>query len=52
MEIVMQCVLNRIFNKIRLGQYFWVIMDETSDISKTEQASVCLRYVFNGVMMF
>ena len=52
MEIVVQCVLNCIFNEIRLGQYFWVVMDEKSDMSKTEQASMGLRYVFNGVMMF
>ena len=47
MEIVAQCVIDRILNEIRLGQYFGLIMDETPDKSKTEQISVCLRYIFH-----
>lgn len=34
--------------EVRKSGYFGIIMDETSDISRTEEVSLCLRYVNNG----
>ena len=34
--------------EVRKSGYFGIIMDETSDISRTEEVSLCLRYVING----
>ena len=31
-----------------LGRNFALIMDETSDISRAEQVSICLRHVVDG----
>ncbi|XP_068671129.1 zinc finger MYM-type protein 1-like [Montipora foliosa] len=33
---------------IQKSGYFGMIMDETSDISRTKEVSLCLRYVING----
>lgn len=38
-------VLQQISNEIREVGVFVIIPDETRDISKTEQLSLCLRYV-------
>lgn len=34
--------------EVRKSGYFGIVMDETSDISRTEEVSLCLRYVING----
>ena len=34
--------------ELRTARYFTFIADETKDISKSEQLSLVLRYVFNG----
>ena len=36
-------VLRRLTNKVKLAEYFGIIMDETSDISGQEQISFCIR---------
>ena len=46
---MVQCVFDQVLNQISLCQYFGFIMDETSDISKTEQVSMCFRYIFSGI---
>ena len=41
-------VFERIVDKVNESKCYGVILDETSDISKTEQVSICLRYIFEG----
>ena len=41
-------VLERILTEIKSCKFYSIIMDETSDISKMEQVSICIRYVFEG----
>ena len=40
-KVIQQCVIDEV-NKAR---FFAIIADETMDISKLEQMSVCVRYV-------
>ena len=44
-QILSDFVLERILDGVRASGVFAVIMDETSDISRTEQVSLCLSYV-------
>ncbi|XP_068703729.1 zinc finger MYM-type protein 1-like [Montipora foliosa] len=48
LAIVSDLVLERITTEVRKSGYFGIIMDGTSDISRTEEVSLCLRYVING----
>ena len=48
LAIVSDLVLERITTEVRKSGYFGIIMDETSDISRTEEVSLCLRYAING----
>ena len=48
LAIVLDLVLERITAEVGKSGYFGIIMDETSDISRTEEVSLCLRYVING----
>ena len=48
LAIVSDLVLERITTEVRKSGYFGIIMDETSDNSRTEEVSLCLRYVING----
>ena len=48
LAIVSDLVLERITTEVRKRGYFGIIMDETSDISRTEEVSLCLKYVING----
>ena len=41
-------VLKRITNDVRSSEHYSIIVDETPDISRSEQVSLCLRYVFEG----
>lgn len=41
-------MLERIAAEVRSSEYYGIIVDETSDISRVEQVSLCLRYVFNS----
>ena len=47
-EILSKFVHERILEDVQKGEEFAVIMDETSDISRSEQVSICLSYVGNG----
>ncbi|PFX33086.1 hypothetical protein AWC38_SpisGene2011 [Stylophora pistillata] len=42
LAIVSDLVLERITTEVRKSGYFGIIMDETSDISRTEEVSLCL----------
>ena len=46
--IVSNMVLKRITSDVRNSAQYSIIVDETADISRTEQVSLCLRYVFAG----
>ena len=35
-------------NDVRSSEHYSIIVDETPDISRSEQVSLCLRYVFEG----
>ena len=41
-------MLERIAAEARSSDYFGMVLDETADISRTEQVSLFLRYIFNG----
>ena len=41
-------VLGRILTDIKSCKFLSIIVDETSNISKVEQVSICIRYVFEG----
>ena len=47
-EIVSSLVLQRITCEVKSNGHFSVIVDETSDIRRVEQVSLCLRYVIEG----
>ncbi|XP_031358832.1 52 kDa repressor of the inhibitor of the protein kinase-like [Photinus pyralis] len=47
-EIISTCndiILKKLVRKVNEAKYFSVLADETSDISATEQCSICVRYV-------
>lgn len=48
-EIVAQTVLSKIAAEVRCAGCLSVIIDETTDISRLEQVSICLRYVYQGI---
>ena len=41
-------VLERIICNVQESKHSSIVVDETSDICRTEQVAVCLRYVFEG----
>ena len=43
-------VLLKITAEVKEAGYFTIITDETKDISKCEQLSICLRYVYEGII--
>ena len=38
-------IRNKIFDKVSENKFFSVLVDETTDLSKQEQMTICLRYV-------
>jgi hypothetical protein len=49
-QIIVACnkiILKKIVDKINMSVCFFVMADETTDISTTEQLSICVRYVNN-----
>ena len=45
LEIMMNIVLQNITKDVNESVYFSIIVDETADISRTEEVSICLRYL-------
>ena len=41
-------MLEKITAEIRSSGYYGIVVDETSDISRTEQVSLFFRYIYNG----
>ena len=42
-------VSSKITTEVKEADQFTIIANETKDISKHEQLSICLRYVFKGI---
>jgi hypothetical protein len=51
LEIISHSVVQRITKDVQLSRNYALIMDETSDISRTEQVSICLRHVLDGITL-
>ena len=48
LQIITDLIRARITNDVRISGWYSIILDETSDISKTEQVSLCLSFALNG----
>ena len=48
LDIVATVMLEKITAEIRSSGYYGIVVDETSDISRTEQVSLFFRYISNG----
>ena len=42
--------LSKITAEVKEASYFTIIADETKDVSKREQLSICLRYVYDDII--
>jgi len=47
-HIMASMIINKIFSELDKSMYFAIIIDETKDITKTEQLSVVVRYYYNN----
>ncbi|GBM34762.1 hypothetical protein AVEN_208915-1 [Araneus ventricosus] len=41
-------VKNKIFEEMQAAEYFAILADETKDLSKKEQLSIAVRYLYDG----
>ena len=48
LQIIADLIRERITNDVRASGWYGIILDETSDISRTEQVSLCLSFALNG----
>ncbi|PFX12798.1 Zinc finger MYM-type protein 1 [Stylophora pistillata] len=48
LQIIVDLNRERITNDVRTSGWYGIILDETSDISRTEQVSLCLSFALNG----
>lgn len=48
LQIITDLIRARITNDVRVSGWYSIILDETSDISKTEQVSLCLSFALKG----
>ena len=48
LQIIADLIRERITNDVRASGWYGIILDETSDISRTEQVSLCLSFTLNG----
>ena len=48
LQIIADLIRERIINDVRASGWYGIILDETSDISRTEQVSLCLSFALNG----
>ena len=49
-DLIAERVFARISERIKRAKFFGIIADETSDISKREQVSICFRFLLDGVI--
>ena len=40
-------IRKKVFEKISKARFFSILVDETTDMSKQEQMTICIRYVYN-----
>jgi hypothetical protein len=45
LKMLRNAVSDKILQQIRAAKYYSILIDETSDISRLEQVSICIRYV-------
>lgn len=50
-DLIATTVFLEIMEEIRKAEYFSILLDETSDVSRTEQVSVCLRVVSQNLIL-
>ena len=48
LALLAEQVLKRIVQDVQGSEKFAIILDETSDISRTEQVALCLSYISDG----
>ena len=48
LQIIADLIRDRITNDVRTSGWYGIILDETSDISRTEKVSLCLSFALNG----
>ena len=48
LQIIADLIRERITNDVRTSGWYGIILDETSDISRSEQVSLCLSFALNG----
>ena len=49
LTIVSDFVLEKLLADVRSSGVYGIIIDETSDMSRTEQVAICLSYLVNGI---
>ncbi|CAF1321705.1 unnamed protein product [Adineta steineri] len=49
-QVIGTLIIKQIIEEVKQAKFFTVLLDETADISNVEQASLCLRYVYNGMI--
>ena len=49
LSLLAEATIDRIQTDVLNSKYFSIIADETADITRNEQLSVCLSYVSDGV---
>ncbi|CAF0733562.1 unnamed protein product [Didymodactylos carnosus] len=53
-NIIISCINDlisqQIIAQVKEARFFTVMLDETADIANVEQASICVRYVYNNMI--
>ena len=49
LQIIADLVKERIVNDVKSSGWYGIILDETSDITRIEQVSLCLSYCVDGI---
>ena len=49
-KLVCSAILDEIIRRVKEAELYAIIADETPDLSRTEQLSILVRYVWNGVV--
>ncbi|CAF5004578.1 unnamed protein product, partial [Rotaria sp. Silwood1] len=49
-QVIGDVIIKNIIEEVKQAKFFTILLDETADIANIQQASLCLRYVYNGVI--
>ncbi|CAF1232275.1 unnamed protein product [Rotaria sordida] len=49
-QVIGGMIIRQIIEEVKEAKFYTILLDETADISNVEQASLCLRYVYNDVI--